>query len=66
VAGLEHEDPALLDDYLAPEGIAFIEWAPVGEPLPARPALELRLDHAGADRRTIEVSCPARRASPRP
>ena len=29
---LAGEDPALLDDYLTPERIAFVEWPGVGEP----------------------------------
>ena len=29
---LEGEDPALLEDYLTPERIGFVEWPAVGEP----------------------------------
>jgi tRNA threonylcarbamoyladenosine biosynthesis protein TsaE len=52
---LEDEDPALLDDYLGADGVAFVEWPGVGESRIGRPALELRLAHAGDDRRRIEV-----------
>jgi tRNA threonylcarbamoyladenosine biosynthesis protein TsaE len=52
---LEDEDPALLDDYLGPDGVAFVEWPGAGESRLGRPALELRLAHAGDDRRRIEV-----------
>jgi tRNA threonylcarbamoyladenosine biosynthesis protein TsaE len=52
---LEDEDPALLDDYLGPEGIAFVEWPGAGESRLGRPALELRLAHVGEERRRIEV-----------
>jgi tRNA threonylcarbamoyladenosine biosynthesis protein TsaE len=52
---LEDEDPALLDDYLGTDGVAFIEWPGAGESRLGRPALELRLAHAGDDRRRIEV-----------
>jgi len=52
--GLEDEDPALLEDYLGPDGVAFIEWPAVAEPCLNRPALEVRLSHAGGDRREIE------------
>jgi tRNA threonylcarbamoyladenosine biosynthesis protein TsaE len=52
---LEDEDPALLDDYLGPDGVAFLEWPGVGEARLDRPALELRLAHAGEERRRIEV-----------
>jgi tRNA threonylcarbamoyladenosine biosynthesis protein TsaE len=52
---LEGEDPALLDDYLRPEGIAFVEWPAAGSGRIDRPALEVRLAHAGEERRRIEV-----------
>jgi tRNA threonylcarbamoyladenosine biosynthesis protein TsaE len=52
---LEGEDPALLDDYLDPAGVAFIEWPAVAEPRLARTALEVRLRHVGGDRRTVEL-----------
>ena len=52
---LEDEDPALLDDYLTADGVAFIEWPAVAEPRLQRPALEVRLRHAGGDSRVIEV-----------
>ena len=52
---LEDEDPALLDDYLGADGVAFVEWPGAGESRLGRPALELRLAHAGDDRRRIEV-----------
>jgi tRNA threonylcarbamoyladenosine biosynthesis protein TsaE len=52
---LEDEDPALLDDYLRADGVAFVEWPGAGEGRLGRPALEVRLAHAGEDRRRIEV-----------
>jgi tRNA threonylcarbamoyladenosine biosynthesis protein TsaE len=52
---LEDEDPALLDDYLDPAGVAFIEWPAAAEPHLARPALEVRLRHTGGDSRAIEL-----------
>jgi tRNA threonylcarbamoyladenosine biosynthesis protein TsaE len=52
---LEGEDPALLDDYLTPDAISFIEWPAVAEPLLERVALRVRLHHAGGDRRRIEI-----------
>jgi tRNA threonylcarbamoyladenosine biosynthesis protein TsaE len=52
---LEQEDPALLDDYLGPEGVAFVEWPAVGGGRLGRPALEIRLRHAGGDRREAEI-----------
>jgi tRNA threonylcarbamoyladenosine biosynthesis protein TsaE len=52
---MEVEDPALIDDYLGGEGVAFVEWPAVGVERLGRPALEVRLEHAGEDRRTIEI-----------
>lgn len=54
--GLESEDPALLDDYLVAGSVAFVEWPAVAEPrLAERRVLAVRLDHAGGDRREIEM-----------
>jgi tRNA threonylcarbamoyladenosine biosynthesis protein TsaE len=53
---LEAEDPALLDDYLGPDGVAFIEWPAIAAPaLTGRRVLAVRLDHGGGDRRQIEL-----------
>jgi tRNA threonylcarbamoyladenosine biosynthesis protein TsaE len=53
---LEGEDPALLDDYLTPDRIAFVEWPAVGEPMIERVAARVRIEHAGGDRRVLEVT----------
>jgi tRNA threonylcarbamoyladenosine biosynthesis protein TsaE len=52
---LEGEDPALLDDYLDGDGVAFVEWPAAGAGRLGRPALEIRLEHADGERRTIEI-----------
>lgn len=52
---LEGEDPALLEDYLRPDGVAFIEWPAAGEGRLDRPVLEVRLAHVSEERRRIEV-----------
>jgi tRNA threonylcarbamoyladenosine biosynthesis protein TsaE len=53
---IESEDPALLDDYLEPGAVAFVEWPAVAEPrLAGRRVIPVRLEHAGGDRRTIEL-----------
>jgi tRNA threonylcarbamoyladenosine biosynthesis protein TsaE len=52
---LEGEDPALLDDYLGPDGVAFVEWPAVGIERLGRPALEIRLEHAGGESRRAEI-----------
>jgi tRNA threonylcarbamoyladenosine biosynthesis protein TsaE len=51
----EGEDPALLEDYLRPEGVAFVEWPAAGSGRLDRPALEVRLAHEDEQRRRIEV-----------
>ena len=62
LTGLGGEDPALLDDYLTPDRIAFVEWPRIAEPELAalgegrRPAARVALAHAGGDRRRIEIA----------
>ena len=53
--GLAGEDPGLLDDYLGPEAVAFVEWPAGAEPQLERIALRVRLDHAGGDRRVVKI-----------
>lgn len=57
LAGMESEDPGLLDPFFAPEAIAFVEWPEQGPGAwpPGRVARRVRLSHAGGDRRRIEV-----------
>jgi tRNA threonylcarbamoyladenosine biosynthesis protein TsaE len=55
LGSLAGEDPALLDDYLTPDRIAFVEWPAVGEPAFERVAARVRLEHLGGDRRRITV-----------
>jgi tRNA threonylcarbamoyladenosine biosynthesis protein TsaE len=52
---LEGEDPTLLEDYLAPDAIVFVEWpaAATAKLEPARVVLRLRLSHLGDDRRSV-------------
>jgi len=56
LAGLEHEDPGLLADYIGPGRIAFVEWA-AGRLGRARRGLDCgsREPSRGGDRRRIEV-----------
>jgi tRNA threonylcarbamoyladenosine biosynthesis protein TsaE len=55
LAGLEREDPDLLADYLGAGRIAFVEWPPDAEREFAGARVEVSLEHAGEDRRHIEV-----------
>ena len=50
------EDPALLDDYLTPDRVGFVEWPDVAEPLLERVAARVRLEHLGHDRRRLTIS----------
>jgi tRNA threonylcarbamoyladenosine biosynthesis protein TsaE len=55
---LEHEDPALLADYLAPGAVVFVEWPAAAAPEldPERVALRVRLSHLDGDRRRLTVA----------
>ncbi len=53
---LAGEDPALLDDYLTPDRVAFVEWPAVAEPELERVVARVLLEHAGGDRRRITVA----------
>jgi tRNA threonylcarbamoyladenosine biosynthesis protein TsaE len=56
LSDLEGEDPALLEDYLDANSVAFLEWPAAAEPeLAGRQLLEVRITHLGADRRQIEI-----------
>jgi tRNA threonylcarbamoyladenosine biosynthesis protein TsaE len=55
LAGLEHEDPELLADYLGPERIAFVEWPQDARAELVGARLHVTLSHGGGDRRRIEV-----------
>lgn len=52
---LAGEDPALLDDYLTPDRIGFVEWPEVAAPELGRPAARVEIEHLGGDRRAIVV-----------
>ena len=51
--GLGAEEPALLDDYLTPDTIAFIEWPGAAEPQLGSAALRIEIEHGGGDRRLV-------------
>jgi len=53
---LEGEDPGLLEDYVTPDAVAFVEWPDAVAPeLEGRRVRRVRLAHAGGDARTVEV-----------
>jgi tRNA threonylcarbamoyladenosine biosynthesis protein TsaE len=55
LSGLDDEDPALLEDYLTPDAIAFVEWPEIAEPALDRVAVRVTLEHAGGDSRAITI-----------
>jgi tRNA threonylcarbamoyladenosine biosynthesis protein TsaE len=55
LAGLQHEEPELLADYLGPGRIAFVEWPPDAEGELAGARLHVTLSHEGGDLRRIDV-----------
>ena len=56
---LDDEDPELLDDYLGPDMITFIEWPGAVEDRLGGLGIRLRrvrLEHAGGDRRIVVLA----------
>jgi tRNA threonylcarbamoyladenosine biosynthesis protein TsaE len=53
---LDGQEPGLLDDYLTPDRIGFMEWPERAEPELERVTARVRIEHAGGDARRIEVS----------
>jgi tRNA threonylcarbamoyladenosine biosynthesis protein TsaE len=49
------EEPGLLDDYFGADRITFVEWPAAGERGPRPIRCRVRLEHAGGDRRQIEI-----------
>jgi tRNA threonylcarbamoyladenosine biosynthesis protein TsaE len=52
---LDAEEPGLLDDYLTPDAVTFIEWPPDGGDA-FDPAVRVEIEHAGGDRRRITIT----------
>lgn len=55
LADLGQEDPALLDDYLTPEAVAFIEWPGAAEPWLEQITRRVEIRLAEGDAREIDV-----------
>lgn len=57
---LAGEEPGLLDDYLTPDAVSFVEWpARAFEALlgnPVRIAARVSIEHAGGDRREVGIT----------
>ena len=56
LSSLAGEDLALLDDYLTPDRVGFVEWPEAGGSAIGGVAARVRLEHSGGDRRRIEVT----------
>jgi tRNA threonylcarbamoyladenosine biosynthesis protein TsaE len=52
---LSGEDPGLLDDYLTPERVGFVEWPEAAAPRLERVAARVAIEHLGEDGRGIEI-----------
>ncbi len=55
LAGLEHEAPGLLEDYLTADTIAFVEWPEEGSPELEGARAQVTITHGGGDCRRIEM-----------
>jgi tRNA threonylcarbamoyladenosine biosynthesis protein TsaE len=55
LASLAGEDPALLEDYLTPDRIGFVEWPGAGEGEFERVAARVALEHRGESSRVVEI-----------
>ncbi len=64
LSGLGDEAPGLLDEYLTPDAVAFVEWPEAGEGEIERIALRVEIEHAGGDRRRIRIRRPGRGGAP--
>ena len=52
---LEHAEPDILEDYLTPDRIAFMEWPELAEPELERVSARVRIEHVGEHERRITV-----------
>jgi tRNA threonylcarbamoyladenosine biosynthesis protein TsaE len=55
LADLATEEEGLLDDYLTPDAIAFVEWPAVAAAELPKPAVRVEIRHAGGDEREIDL-----------
>ena len=55
LADLDSEEPALLEDYIGPDRIAFVEWPMQGSGELEAARMIVTLTHNGGERRRIEV-----------
>jgi tRNA threonylcarbamoyladenosine biosynthesis protein TsaE len=53
---LDAEDPALLDDYLTPDAVAFVEWPASAASKLERVSRRVEIRHRGGDEREVEIT----------
>src|SRR3954470_14227939 len=53
---LDGAEPGLLEDYLTPDRVGFLEWPELAEPELERVTARVRIEHAGGDQRSISVT----------
>jgi tRNA threonylcarbamoyladenosine biosynthesis protein TsaE len=53
---LDAEDPALLDDYLTPDAVAFVEWPAAADSGLERVSRRVEIRHRGGDEREVEIT----------
>jgi tRNA threonylcarbamoyladenosine biosynthesis protein TsaE len=63
LAGLDLEDPELLEDYLTDARAVFIEWPERGAEEIVHPDLFVSLSHGGGDRREVTIEDAGARAA---
>ena len=56
LSGPDARDADLLDDYLGPDRLAFIEWPGADDGTFGRVAMRVTIGHLGGDRRRIEIA----------
>ena len=52
---LAREDPGLLDDYVTPDRVVFVEWPADDVAVLAEATARVRLEHLGGDRRAVTI-----------
>ncbi len=56
LADMGSEEEGLLDDYLTPDAVAFVEWPAVAANELPEPAVRVEIRHAGGDERKIDLT----------
>ncbi len=56
LGSLDEEEPGLLDEYLAPDTIAFVEWPGVAAGELERVAARIEIAHEGGDVRRVTIA----------